>query len=83
MLIAVAAGFIVQFLLAPPEPAYVSTWAEFQRSGWTDARTFGVANTLDSGFTHLVIAPIVALFFGGLASFVAQFTSTRVSPIAR
>jgi len=83
MLIAVAAGFIVQFLLAPPEPAYVSTWAEFQRSGWTDARAFGVANTLDSGFTHLVIAPIVALFFGGLASFVAQFIPTRVSPITR
>jgi hypothetical protein len=83
MLIAVAAGFIVQFLLAPPEPAYVSTWAEFQRSGWTDARAFGVANTLDSAFTHLVIAPIVALFVGGLASLVAQFTSTRVSPIAR
>jgi hypothetical protein len=83
MLIAVAAGFIVQFLLAPPEPAHVSTWAEFQRSGWTDARAFGVANTLDSAFTHLVIAPIVALFSGGLASFAAQFTSTRVSPLAR
>jgi len=83
MLIAVAAGFIVQFLLAPPEPAYVSTWAEFQRSGWTDARAFGVANTLDSGFTHLVVAPIVALFVGGLASFVGKFTSTNVSPIAR
>jgi len=83
MLIAVAAGFIVQFLLAPPDPAYVSTWAEFQRSGWTDARAFGVANTLDSGFTHLVVAPIVALFFGGLASLAARFTSTRVSPIAR
>jgi hypothetical protein len=80
MLIAVAAGFIVQFFLAPPEPAYISTWAEFQRSGWTDARAFGVANTLDSGFTHLVVAPIVALCFGGLASLVAQLTSTRVSP---
>ena len=61
MLITVAAGFIVQFLLAPPEPAYVSTWAEYQRSGWTDPRAFAVANTLDSGFTHLVVAPIVHL----------------------
>ena len=57
MLIAVTAGFMVQFFVAPPEPAYVSTWAEFKRSGWTDARAFGMANTLDSGFTHLVIAP--------------------------
>jgi len=82
MLITVAAGFIVQFLLAPPDPAYISTWAEFRRSGWTDARAFGVANTLDSGFTHLAVAPIVALVFGWLASFLAQFTSTRISPIA-
>ena len=82
MLIAVATGFVVQFLLVPPEPAYVSTWAEFKRSGWTDARAFGVANTLDSGFTHLVVAPIVALLIGGLASFVARFTSNRAAPIA-
>ena len=83
MLIAVAAGFIVQFLLASPEPAYVSTWAEFQRSGWTDARAFAVANTLDSGFTHLVVAPIVALFFGSVASLLGEFSSARVSRIAR
>lgn len=80
MLIAVAAGFIAQFLLAPPKPGDVSTWAEFQRSGWTDARAFGVANTLDSGFTHLVIAPVVALFFGGLASLVGQLKRLRAQP---
>ena len=83
MLIAVTAGFMVQFFVAPPEPAYVSTWAEFKRSGWTDARAFGMANTLVSGFTHLVIAPIVALFVGSLASFLAQFTSSKAVPITR
>lgn len=80
MLIAVAAGFVVQFFLAPPEPTYVSTWAEFKRSGWTDASAFAVANTLDSGFTHLVIAPIVAFLFGGLASLIAQFTHSKTTP---
>jgi len=83
MLIAVAAGFIIQFFLAPPAPAYVSTWAEFKRSGWTDAHAFGVANTLDSGFTHLLIAPIVALFIGGLASLLAQFTISGTSSLPR
>jgi len=82
MLIAVAAGFFVQFFLVPPEPTYVSTWAEFKRSGWTDAGAFAVANTLDSGFTHLVIAPIVALLFGGLASLISQFTHSRTNPIS-
>jgi hypothetical protein len=82
MLIAVAAGFVVQFFLAPPEPTYVSTWAEFKRSGWTDAGAFAVANTLDSGFAHLVIAPIVALLFGGLGSLIAQFTLSKTAPIS-
>lgn len=75
MLIAVTVGFMFQFFIAPPEPAYVSTWAEFKRSGWTDAHAFGMANTLDSGFTHLVVAPIVGLFVGSLASFFSQFAS--------
>jgi hypothetical protein len=52
MIIAVATGFAVQFFLAPPDPAGVSTWAEFKRSGWTDPRAFGLANTLESGFTR-------------------------------
>lgn len=79
MLIAVAGGVGIQFFLVPPEPAYVSTWEEFMRSGWTDARAFGVANTLDAGFTHLVIAPVVALLFGGVASWLAQRTSSRTA----
>jgi hypothetical protein len=73
MIIAVAAGFAMQFFFAPPHPAGVLTWAEYKRSGWTDPRAFGLANTLDSGFTHLVIAPIVATFVGGLGALIARF----------
>ncbi len=72
MLIAVAAGTAIQFFLAVPSPEYVATWAEFKRSGWSDARAFGLANTLESAFTHLVVAPIVALVVGGAASLLAQ-----------
>jgi len=78
MLIAVAAGFAIEFFLAPPRPDYVATWGEFQRSGWTDARAFGIANALDSGFSHLVIAPMVAAVFGGVASWLARFRASRV-----
>jgi hypothetical protein len=77
MLVAVAGGFATQFFIHPPEPAYVSTWAEFKRSGWTDPRAFGLANTLDSALTHLVIAPNVALVFGGGASLLAQLRSGK------
>jgi hypothetical protein len=83
MLIGVPAGFMMEFFLAPPSSAYVSTWAEFRRSGWTDAHAFGIANTLDSGFTHLVMAPIVALLFGVLGALLARFTPSKVRLIAR
>jgi len=73
MLIAVAAGFLIEFFVAPPDPAIVSMWAEYRRSGWTDAHAFGLANTLDSAFTHLIIAPIVAMVFGGVGSLLAGF----------
>ena len=78
MLIAVAGGFTTQFFILRPDPAYISTWAEFKRSGWTDARAFGLANTLDSALTHLIIAPIVALIFGGCASLLAQLRFGRL-----
>jgi hypothetical protein len=86
MLIAVVAGFAIQFFAARPEPSYISTWDEFKRSGWTDARAFGLANTLESAFTHLVIAPVVALVAGGVASFLAQsrsFKETSATPVGR
>jgi|ERR1700730_2681222 len=77
MLIAVAAGFAIEFFAARPEPAIVLTWGEFKRSGWTDPRAFGLANTLDSAFTHLLIAPLVALILGGGASLLTQFRSSK------
>src|ERR1700738_965218 len=83
MLIGVAAGFVIEFFGARPDPAYVATWGEFKRSGWTDARAFGLANTLDSGFTHLVIAPIVALVVGGLGSLLARIAYSKEDSIPR
>jgi hypothetical protein len=82
MLIAVTAGFLMEFFLVPPDPAYVATWGEFKRSGWTDARAFALANTLDSGFTHLVIAPIVAGIFGGVASLLARLLPSKATSVS-
>jgi hypothetical protein len=76
MLLGVTAGLGIE-LLAPPLPAYVATWAEFKRSGWTDAHAFALANTLDSAFTHLIVGPVVALVFGGVASLLAQFSFSK------
>ena len=80
MLIAVAGGFVIELLVAPSNAALISTWAEFKRSGWTDPYAFGLANALDSGFTHLLIAPVVALVFGGVASLLTRILSAKALP---
>lgn len=72
MLIAVAIGLPIELFLRPPDPAIVATWGEYQRSGWTNTRLFALANTLDSGFTHLLHAPIVACIFGSVGLLVTQ-----------
>lgn len=72
MVIGVAAGFAVELLVAPPLPGYVVTWAEFKRSEWSDAHAFAIANTLDSGFTHLWMGPLVALVVGSLGSWIGR-----------
>lgn len=82
MLLAVTAGFLVELFLAPPDPHAVASWAEFQRSRWTDAHAFAIANTLDSGFTHLLIAPAVAALLGGMAAGMAKFVARKPLPIA-
>src|SRR6202035_4350537 len=82
MLIAVCAGFLIEFFAAKPAPAYVVTWGEFKRSGWTDPRAFAIANTMDSAFTHLLAAPPVALLLGAVASYLTQSSAAKGIPTA-
>jgi hypothetical protein len=68
MLIGVASGVWVEMFVAPPNPAIVASWQEFKRSGWTDPGAFQIANTLDSAFGHLLLAPVVGMVFGVIGS---------------
>jgi hypothetical protein len=73
MTIAVTAALIVQLFLVRPSIADVATWGEFTRSGWTNPRAFAIANTLDSGFTHFVVAPVISTIVGGIGALVGTF----------
>ena len=77
MIIGVTAGFAFEFFLTPPRPETITTWAEFQRSGWSDPHAFGLANTLDSASTHLLVAPLGGAVVGGLASWAGRRMGTR------
>ncbi len=72
MLIAVSAGLLLEFFIAPPDVAAVAQWTEFHRSGWTDVRAFAVINTIDSASTHLMVAPFVAVVFGFAGSLLSK-----------
>ena len=77
MVIAVTVGFAVDLFIAPPAPAVVSTWAEFQRSGWTDVQAFAIANTFDSAFTHLWMGPAIAVVVGSVGAWLGKMLSAR------
>lgn len=62
MLITVAFGFTLLYFMGPP-PQEVAAWNEFHRSGWSDARAFAIADTLDSANSHLMIGPVIGLVF--------------------
>ena len=72
MVIAVTAGFALELFIAPPRPDLISTWPEFERSGWLDPQAFGIANTFDSGFTHLWMGPLIALAVGSLGAWLGK-----------
>jgi hypothetical protein len=73
----IAVGFLVEFYLSPPKPEYVSTWGEFQRSGWTDIHAFTIANTLEAAQSHLIIGPIVGAVVGGIGGLIARWRDTQ------
>ena len=68
MLLGVAAGIWLELLIVPTNPVTVASWQEFKRSAWTDPVAFQIANTLDSAFDHLLLAPLVATISGAMGS---------------
>lgn len=62
-----------------PSPTYVSTWSEFKQSGWSNAHSFAIANSLEAVFSHLVIGPIVGTMFGILGIALAKLLPCRSS----
>ena len=68
MVIAITFGFAFELFISPPPVGYIETWPEFQQSAWMDARAFGIGNTLDSGFTHLWMGPVIAMVVGALGA---------------
>jgi hypothetical protein len=65
MLILVGFGVALTFT-SVPSASYVSTWPEFRSSGWADATAFGIANRVDSAYSHLLVGPLVGALTGAI-----------------
>lgn len=84
MMVAVTAGLLIELVLVPGDPAEITKWSEYMRSGWTDPVAFRLANTLDEAAVHLFLGPVVAAIVGlmglSLAALLSRANKVRVSP---
>jgi hypothetical protein len=70
--IAVTFGFVLPYIALPRLAHDMAADPDFLRSGWHDPVAFAIANTFDSGFTHLLEAPIIGAMFGVLGGALAK-----------
>jgi len=58
-------GFLLLYAALPQLERNLVADPDFLRSGWGDLRAFAIANTLDAGFSYLLLAPLIAALVGG------------------
>jgi hypothetical protein len=68
IVILVAFGLLLLYISLPQLEHNIATSPDFLRSGWHDVGAFAIANTFDAGFSHLLMAPLVAVVFGALGA---------------
>ena len=64
-------GFTLPFLALTRLAQNIDGSPEYLGSGWHDLPAFAIANTLDAGFTHLLVAPVVAVITGAVGAGIA------------
>ena len=74
VLIAIAFGLLLTFAALPRLEHGLAGSAEYARSGWHDLRAFAIANSFDSAFSHLLIAPVIATIVGALGALIGART---------
>jgi len=72
VLLTVTYGFLLPYVASPLLEQALAGDPDYLRSGWTDLRAFAIANTYDAGFSHLLVAPLVAALVGGVGGVLAR-----------
>ena len=69
VLLTITFGFLLTYTSMPTLQHDLVSDPDFLRSGWDDLSAFAIANTFGSGFSHLLVAPIVGTVVGAVGSF--------------
>ncbi len=72
VLLTVTYGFLLPYIALPLLERTLAGDPDYLRSGWADLRAFTIANTFDAGFSHLLLAPLIAALVGGLGGALAR-----------
>ncbi len=68
VLLTVTFGFLLGIIALPRLEQFMGSNPDFLRSGWHDISAFAIANQFDSGFSHLLGAPIISLIVGTIGA---------------
>lgn len=74
---ALLCGFVINLLFANHLEQGLLNSGEYQRSTIHNIHLFTVFNTLDSAFSHLIEAPIIALVFGSIGGVVGKLLGRK------
>ncbi len=77
VLITVTFGFLLAYTSLPILEHILTRNPDFLRSHWTDVRAFAIANTFDSGFSHLLGALLVGMIVGTIGSLMCHASYKR------
>jgi hypothetical protein len=72
-----ACGFLINCLFMARLETGLHDSPEFLRSGMRDLKAFTVVNSLESCSSHMIIAPVLALVFGGIGGGVGKVLARR------
>jgi hypothetical protein len=65
-------GFLLMYTSLPRLKQDIAATPEFQSLSWHDVGAYAIANTFDAGFSHLLIAPLIAVCFGTLGALISK-----------
>jgi len=72
-------GFLLAYTALPRLERNLAADPDYLRSGWGDVRAFAIANTFDAGFSHLLLAPLIAALVGGVGAGLGRGWGARIA----